>query len=102
MYAEAPESRSAAGSRRLWRRFFMTGSGSMCYASKGKQDSRFDGNLCGSQALVKAKAVDYLQDRQKNPIIQNLSMHRLGRRPRNASALLAVPRYRHEEDRHLR
>ena len=45
------------------------------------------------------KAIDYLQDRQNNPIIQNLSMHRLGRRPRKASDLLAVPRYRHEEDR---
>ena len=41
MYDEAPESRSAAGRRRLWKMFFMTGSGSMCYASKGDQDSRF-------------------------------------------------------------
>ena len=102
MYAEAPESRSAAGRRRLWKMFFMTGNRLMCYASKGDQDSRFIGNLCGSQAWVKAKAIDYLQDRQKNPIIQNLSTHRLGRRPRKASALLAVPRYRHEEDRYLR
>ena len=99
MYAEAPESRSAAGRRRLWKMIFMTGNRLMCYASKGDQDSRFIGNLCGSQAWVKAKAIDYLQDRQNIPIIQNLSMHRLGRRPRKASDLLAVPRYRHEEDR---
>ncbi len=33
-------------------------------------------NLCGSQAWVKAKAIDYLQDRQKNPILKILSMHR--------------------------
>ena len=79
----------------------MAGSGSMCYASKGNQ-IQGSGNLCGSQAWVKAKAIDSLQDRQKNPIIQNLSTHRLGRRPRKASALLAVPRYRHEEDRYLR
>ena len=78
MYAEAPESRSAAGRRRLWKMFFMTGNRLMCYASKGDQDSRFIGNLCGSQAWVKAKAIDYLQDRQKNPIIQNLSTHRFG------------------------
>ncbi len=41
MYAEAPESRSAAGRRRLWKMFFMTGNRLMCYASKGDQDSRF-------------------------------------------------------------
>ncbi len=55
MYAEAPESRSAAGRRRLWKMFFMTGNRLMCYASKGDQDSRFIGNLCGSQAWVNDK-----------------------------------------------